>query len=140
MLKEFREFISRGNVIDMAIGVLIGGAFNGLVASLTKNVLSPLIGIFTRSVDLSSISFQVGAAKFTIGSFLNDVIQFLIMMFVIFLIVKSFNKLRDLTSGPAEEEAVPVSAEEQYLKEIRDLLQAQQNTTPDQTNKIDPKS
>ncbi|MFC6316163.1 large conductance mechanosensitive channel protein MscL [Lapidilactobacillus achengensis] len=132
MIKEFREFISRGSVIDMAIGVLIGGAFNGLVASLTKNVLSPLIGIFTRSVDLSSISFQVGAAKFTIGSFLNDVIQFLIMMFVIFLIVKSFNKLRNLTTQPAEPEPEVIPADEQYLKEIRDLLAAQQATKVEQ--------
>ncbi|WP_461217946.1 large conductance mechanosensitive channel protein MscL [Lapidilactobacillus salsurivasis] len=134
MIKEFREFISRGSVIDMAIGVLIGGAFNGLVASLTKNVLSPLIGIFTRSVDLSSISFQVGAAKFTIGSFLNDVIQFLIMMFVIFLIVKSFNKLRDLTTKQAEPEPEAIPADEQYLKEIRDLLAAQQATKDEQAS------
>lgn len=127
MFKEFREFVSQGNVVDMAIGVLIGGAFNGLVASLTKNILGPLIGMFTNSVDLSSISFKIGAARFTIGTFLNDLIQFLIMMFVIFLIVKSFNKLRELGQTKAEEEAVEVTQEEQYLKEIRDLLASQKS-------------
>lgn len=125
MLKEFREFVSRGSVIDMAIGVLIGGAFNSLVASLTKNILGPLIGIFTNSVDLSAVTFTIGAARFTVGSFLNDLIQFLIMMFVIFLIVKSFNKLRELSAGKAEEEPVETPQEELYLKEIRDLLAEQ---------------
>lgn len=130
MLNEFKKFISRGSVIDMAVGVLIGGAFNSLVKSLTKNILSPLLGLFSNSVNLSSIKFSVGAASFTVGNFLDDVIQFLIMMFVIFIIVKVFNRLRDMTSHQeAEEEVIP--ADEQYLKEIRDLLAEQSHHSVD---------
>lgn len=127
MFKEFKEFISRGNVVDMAVGVLIGGAFNSLVKSLTKNLLSPLLGLFTNSINLSSIKFSVGSASFTIGNFLDDVIQFLIMMFVIFLIVKSFNRLRDMMGHQEPEPVAETPADEQYLKEIRDLLAEQSN-------------
>lgn len=133
MIKEFRKFIAQGNVIDLAVGVLVGGAFNGLVASLTKNLLSPLLGLFTNSVDLSALSFQIGATRFTIGSFLNDTIQFIITMFVIFLIVKSVNKLRQLTHQD-EEPAEPTS--DDYLKEIRDLLVQNQDATVEKQNDV----
>ncbi|MFD1465686.1 large conductance mechanosensitive channel protein MscL [Lapidilactobacillus mulanensis] len=134
MLKEFKTFISRGSVLDMAVGVLIGGAFNTLVASLTKNLLSPLIGLFANSINLSSITFKVGAATFTVGTFLDDVIQFLIMMFVIFMIVKIFNHMRDLNQTEEASET-PIPAEEQYLKEIRDLLANQSHHDSDPINK-----
>ena len=126
MLSEFKEFISRGNVVDMAVGVLIGGAFKTLVNSLTKNILSPLLGLFSNSMNLSSIKFSLGSATFTVGGFLDDIIEFLIMMFVIFIIVKTFNRLRDLAGHQEPEEETP--ADEQYLKEIRDLLATQQKS------------
>lgn len=134
MFKEFKTFISRGNVLDLAVGVLIGGAFNNLVTSLTKNLLSPLIGLFVNSINLSSIKFSAGAATFTVGAFLDDVIRFLIMAFVIFLIVKGFNHLRDRNAtAESEEEPETIPAEQAYLKEIRDLLAAQSTHSDQQS-------
>lgn len=134
MFKEFKTFISRGNVLDLAVGVLIGGAFKNIVTSLTKNLLSPLIGLFINSINLSSIKFSVGAATFTVGAFLDDVIRFLIMAFVIFLIVKSFNHLRDRNvTAESEEESEIIPAEQAYLKEIRDLLAAQSTHSDQQS-------
>lgn len=117
MLHEFKEFINRGNVLDMAVGVLIGGALATLVKSLTENLLNPLISIFLGSIDLSAIKFKVGSAMFTIGNFLNDVISFIIIAFIVFLIVKFFNHFRR-----EKKEADSSSPTEQYLREIRDLL------------------
>lgn len=94
MLKEFKQFISRGNVLDLAIGVLIGSAFSSIVTSLTKNLLNPFIGLFLGKVDLSNIQFSIAGANFLVGQFLNDVIAFLITAFVVFLIAKFFNSLR----------------------------------------------
>lgn len=117
MLHEFKEFINRGNVLDMAVGVLIGGALATLVKSLTENLLNPLISIFLGSIDLSAIKFKVGSAMFTIGNFLNDVISFIIIAFIVFLIVKFFNHFRR-----EKKKADSSSPTEQYLRDIRDLL------------------
>lgn len=122
MWKEFRQFIMRGNVLDLAVGVIIGSAFTGLVTSLTKNLINPILALFTQSTDLESLSFTVLGAKFTYGTFLNDVINFLIIAFVVFLMVKGANKLLpqkadDAPAGPTQEE---------LLIEIRDLLKAKQ--------------
>lgn len=101
----------------MAVGVLIGGALATLVKSLTENLLNPLISIFLGSIDLSAIKFKVGSAMFTIGNFLNDVISFIIIAFIVFLIVKFFNHFRR-----EKKKADSSSPTEQYLREIRDLL------------------
>jgi large conductance mechanosensitive channel len=122
MWKEFRQFIMRGNVLDLAVGVIIGSAFTGLVTSLTKNLINPIIALFTRSTNLEGLSFTVLGAKFTYGAFLNDVINFLIVAFVVFLMVKGANKL--LPKKPAAP-AGP-SNEEVLLTEIRDLLKDKQ--------------
>ena len=92
MLKEFKQFIARGNVIDLAVGVIIGAAFTAIVQSLVTNLINPLIGLFVGKIDLSNLVLQVGDAKFKYGSFLNSVINFLIIAFVVFLIVKAVNK------------------------------------------------
>ncbi|KRM04667.1 large-conductance mechanosensitive channel protein MscL [Lactobacillus kitasatonis] len=118
MLKEFKQFIARGNVIDLAVGVIIGAAFTAIVRSLVTNLINPLIGLFVGKIDLSNLVLQVGDAKFKYGSFLNSVINFLIIAFVVFLIVKAVNKF----TKKEEKEASAAPTEADYLKEIRDLL------------------
>jgi large conductance mechanosensitive channel len=123
MLKEFRDFITRGNMLDLAVGVIIGGAFTALVGSLTTNLINPLLSLFIGKADLSGLSFTVLSAKFPIGNFLNDVINFIIMAFVVFLLVKAVNKL---LRKPVPEEAAPTGpSEQELLTEIRDLLKQQ---------------
>ncbi|WP_125570362.1 large-conductance mechanosensitive channel protein MscL [Lacticaseibacillus songhuajiangensis] len=123
MLKEFRDFITRGNMLDLAVGVIIGGAFTALVGSLTTNLINPLLSLFIGKTDLSKLSFTILSAKFPIGNFLNDVINFIIMAFVVFLLVKAVNKI---LRKPAPEEAAPAGqSEQELLTEIRDLLKQQ---------------
>ncbi|WP_462400614.1 large conductance mechanosensitive channel protein MscL [Lacticaseibacillus pantheris] len=124
MLKEFRDFISRGNMIDLAVGVIIGGAFTSLVKSLTTNLISPLLSLFMGKSNLDSIYFTLLSAKFTVGTFISDVINFIIMAFVVFILVKIINRV----THRAEPAPAAPSPEETYLKEIRDLLQAQKQS------------
>lgn len=106
MLKEFKEFISQGNVLDLAIGVVIGSAFSAIVTSLVDDLIMPLVGIFLGGVDFSGLSVQVGDAKFMYGNFLQTVVNFLIIAFCLFLVVKAANSLR---RGLEEEEEVEVT-------------------------------
>lgn len=123
MLKEFKEFISRGNVLDLAVGVIIGSAFTAIVTSLVENLINPLIGIFLGKIDLSNLVFSIGDAHFKFGAFLNSIINFLIIAFVVFLIVKAVNKaLPKKEEAPADPEP---STEEKYLEEIVALLKKQ---------------
>ena len=92
MLKEFKEFALRGNVLDLAVGVIIGGAFQKLVTSLTTNVISPIIGCFSK-VDFSAWKLTIGNLNLTYGAFITDIINFIIMAFIVFLIVKFMNKI-----------------------------------------------
>ena len=94
MLKEFSEFIMRGNVQDLAIAVIIGGAFGKIVGSLVEHILTPLIGLLMGGVDFSGISSTVGDAVIMWGMFIQAIIDFLIIAFVIFLIVKAVNKMK----------------------------------------------
>ena len=103
MLKEFKEFALRGNVLDLAVGVIIGGAFQKLVTSLTTNLISPILGCFTE-VDFSGWALKIGNLNLTYGAFITDVINFIIMAFIVFLIVKFMNKLSNL--GKKEEPVV----------------------------------
>ncbi|MCG0732666.1 large-conductance mechanosensitive channel [Lactiplantibacillus plantarum] len=123
MIKEFKEFIARGNVIDLAVGVIIGSAFTAIVKSLTDNLINPLIGIFLGKVDLSNLKFSIGDATFKYGSFLNAIINFFIVAIVVFILVKIINKVVKNEPEEPEEKEVDVSA--QYLEEIRDLLKEQ---------------
>lgn len=124
MLKEFKQFILRGNVIDLAVGVIIGSAFTAIVTSFTKNLISPLLGLFLGKINFSKWVVTVGGAQFKFGNFINSIIDFLIIAFVIFLMVKLINKL--FTKNTEDDTPVQISNEEMYLKEIRDLL-AQKN-------------
>ena len=120
VLDEFKEFISRGNVLDLAIGVIIGGAFQGLVTSMTDNLISPILGCFTE-VDFSDYALKVGNLTLKYGAFLTDVINFVIMAFIVFLIVKFVNKL--VTKKEETKEVQTAKSEEAILlEEIRDLL------------------
>ena len=124
MLKEFRDFINRGNVVDLAVAVIIGGAFGAIITSLVNDIIMPLIGVIIGGVDFAALSIQVDEATILYGSFIQAIVNFLLIAFVLFLIVRSFNKLQK------EEEAAPApppepSAEEKLLTEIRDLLKEQ---------------
>ena len=123
VLDEFKEFISRGNVLDLAIGVIIGGAFQGLVTSLTDNLISPILGCFSE-VDFTEYVLKVGNLSLKYGAFLTDVINFIIMAFVVFLIVKFVNKLM-VKKEEVVEEAPAKSDDVVLLEEIRDLLKKQ---------------
>ena len=99
MLKEFKEFALRGNVLDLAVGVIIGGAFQKLVTSLTTNLISPILGCFSQ-VDFSAWKLTIGNLNLTYGAFITDVINFIIMAFIVFLIVKFMNRLSNLGKKP----------------------------------------
>jgi large conductance mechanosensitive channel len=119
MWKEFRDFIARGNVIDLAVAVIIGGAFGAIVKSVVSDLLMPLIGIILKGVDFTSLAWTVGEAKLLYGNFIQAVINFLISAFVLFLIVRQMNKMK---KAPPPAAAPEPTAEEKLLTEIRDLL------------------
>lgn len=124
---EFRKFIARGNVMDMAVGVIIGGAFKSIADSLTADILMPLLGILTNQITFSNLTVNVGGAVIGYGKFLEAVLNFLIMAFAVFCIVKAINSFhRRLERQEAAQAAAPApSQEERLLTEIRDLLKAQ---------------
>ncbi|MDK7211302.1 large-conductance mechanosensitive channel protein MscL [Lactobacillus gasseri] len=121
MIKEFKEFISRGNMMDLAVGVIIGAAFTAIVNSLVKDLINPLIGLFIGKIDLSNLKFTVGEATFKYGSFLSAVINFLIIALVVFFLIKLVNKM--MPKKEVEEDDPTPTNEELYLRQIRDLLQ-----------------
>lgn len=118
MLKEFKKFISRGNVLDMAIGVIIGGAFGKIVTSIVNDILMPLLGIVMGGLDFSNLQLKIGNAKILYGSFIQNVIDFLIVAFCIFMFMKIVNKV----THKKKVEEQKVSKDIQLLEEIRDLL------------------
>lgn len=120
MLKEFKKFIARGNVLDLAVGVIVGGAFSSIVTSLVNNIFTPIIGLIVGGVDFSSLSITFRDTKIMYGAFIQSVIDFLIVAFCLFLVVKTVNKV---THKKEEKTAKPVKSEElKTLEEIRDLL------------------
>ena len=125
-IKEFKEFAMRGNVMDMAVGVIIGGAFGKIVSSLVDNVLMPLVGLVTGGVDFTSLAVKVGDAEVKYGIFIQNVVDFLIVAFCIFLMLKGINKLNRKKEEPAPEPEAPAGpTQEELLAEIRDLLKKQ---------------
>ena len=118
---EFKTFISRGNVVDMAVGVIIGGAFGKIVTSLVNDVLMPVIGVFSGGLDFSDLSIKVGDATIKYGSFIQTIVDFLIVAFCIFMIVKLFESFKKKKEEETEE-APKKSDEALLLEEIRDLL------------------
>lgn len=124
MLQEFKEFIARGNAMDLAVGIIIGAAFTAIVSSLVDDMINPLIGIFVGGVDFSAISFGLGEAQFMIGNFINAVIKFFIVAFVVFMLVRTINRFTRPKPAPAEPEAPAGPTTEELLTEIRDALRA----------------
>ena len=125
MIKEFRAFITRGNVIDLAVAVIIGAAFTAIVKSLVDDIIMPLIGIVLGGVDFTALVIQVGAATITYGNFIQAIINFVLIALVVFLLVRSINRMQERMAEEKEEaEVAPPepSAEEKLLTEIRDLL------------------
>ena len=124
MFKEFKKFISRGNVMDLAVGVIIGGAFSAIVTSLVDNIISPLLGIILGGIDFSGLQITVLDANIKYGVFLQNVIDFLIKAFCLFIIVKAVNKVDQALKKNKEEEAKKdeTPADVKLLTEIRDLL------------------
>ena len=102
-MAEFKEFISRGNVMDLAVGVIIGGAFGAIVTSLTDDIISPVLGIF-GGMDFSSLVLNVNGAEIRYGAFITAIINFLIMALIIFLMVKAINKMMTIGKKKKEEE------------------------------------
>jgi len=118
MIKEFREFLQQGNVIDLAMAVIIGGAFGAIINSLVNDIFMPVIGILIGGIDFSGLSIQVGEAVILFGNFIQAIINFVIIASAMFLVIRSYNQLRS-----EEQSAKPKpSAEEKILAEIRDLL------------------
>ena len=104
-MKEFKEFISKGNVMDLAVGVIIGGAFQAIVGSLVNDIIMPLLGIITGGLDFSHLAITVGEAQILYGSFISAIINFLLMALVLFLVIKALNKAKSLTAKPEEPKA-----------------------------------
>jgi large conductance mechanosensitive channel len=109
MLKEFKAFIMRGNVIDLAVAVIIGGAFGKIIGSLVNDILMPVIGLLIGGIDFSGLAFTLGSAKVTYGIFINNLIDFLIIALVIFLMIKGINGLQKKPAPAAP--AAPVTKE-----------------------------
>ena len=126
LLNEFKEFISRGNVIDMAVGVVIGSAFSKIVTSLVNDIIMPLIGVIIGGLDFTSLSIKIKDSKILYGAFIQNIVDFLIIAVCIFTVIKIMNKFKK--QKPAEEPA-PIETPEdiKLLTEIRDLLKKENN-------------
>lgn len=124
ILEEFKKFISKGNVIDLAVGVIIGGAFQKIVTSLVNDILMPIIGIIIGGHDFSNLTLKVKDATINYGVFIQNILDFLIVAFCIFMVIKIFNTIADNTKNKKKKEEVVLkkSNEELLLEEIRDLL------------------
>ena len=109
MLKEFKEFAMRGNVLDLAIAVIIGGAFGKIIASLVNDVLMPLIGLVMGGINFSSLAITIGEASIKYGAFIQSIIDFIIVAFVIFMIVRTMNRMKKPEAAPAP--AAPTTKE-----------------------------
>lgn len=127
IINEFKEFISKGNVLDLAVGVIIGTAFSKIVTSLVNDILMPFLGVITGGVDFSSLSIKIKDATIAYGAFIQNIIDFLLMAICVFAIVKIVNHVKSNLekldkAKEAKKEEVKKSNEEILLEEIRDLL------------------
>lgn len=122
MWKDFKEFIAQGNVMDLAIGIIIGAAFGKIVSSLVDNVIMPLFGFILGGIDFSSLAITVGDANIEYGIFIQSIVDFLIIAFSIFLFIRLINKLKKQKEEETEEVEVEIDEQTELLKEIRDLL------------------
>lgn len=128
MIQEFKDFIAKGNVMDMAVGIIIGAAFTAIVTSMVDDLINPIISLVTGGIDFSGLKIPLGdgpdAASFNYGSFITAVINFLIIAFVVFLLVKMVNRVKDAAISKEEEAPAedPGPTEVELLTEIRNAL------------------
>ncbi|NCN52770.1 large-conductance mechanosensitive channel protein MscL [Candidatus Parcubacteria bacterium] len=120
--EEFKKFAMRGNVVDMAVGIVIGAAFGKIVASLVENIVTPTIGLVLGGIDLTSFTINIGSASIAYGTFLQSIIDFIIIAFAIFLVIKGMNKLQRHEDKKTEAQQKVPSEEVILLREIRDTL------------------
>lgn len=135
MIKEFKEFISRGNVVDLAVGVIIGGAFGKIVSSLVNDILMPIIGLLLGGVDFSSLAIKFKDTTISYGMFIQNIIDFLIIAFCVFIFVKIVNKLTHLKKEEKKKGDKPIETELSILKEIRDELKKDKKKTNKKVSK-----
>jgi large conductance mechanosensitive channel len=125
-ISEFKEFAMKGNVLDMAVGVIIGGAFGKIVSSLVDDILMPVVGMITGNIDFTTLAFKIGegeeAAVLKYGNFIQNTVDFLIVAFCIFLMLKAINKMNRKKEEPAAPAEPAGPKQEALLAEIRDLL------------------
>ena len=123
MFREFKKFISKGNVVDLAVGVIIGGAFGKIVSSLVNDILMPIIGVIIGGVDFSGLVLKIGDAKIAYGMFIQNVIDFIIIAFCVFIFVKIVNKLSDVTNKlEKNKETKEDKIQETELSVLKDIL------------------
>lgn len=126
-LSAFKKFISRGNVVDMAVGVIIGGAFGKIVTSLVNDIVMPLIGLLLGGLDFSEMAVTIGEAKIAYGNFIQTIVDFLIISICIFSVIRLFEKFKKKEEAKPEEPAPVIKSDEAVLlEEIRDLLKQKQ--------------
>lgn len=130
MWNEFKKFAFKGNVVDLAVGVVIGAAFGKIVSSLVKDVITPLLSMVLGGVDFTDLKLTFGKSSIMYGNFIQTIFDFLIIAAAIFMFVKVFNKLTSKKEEEKEEEIPEPTKEEELLSEIRDLLK-QQNSSKD---------
>ena len=121
---DFKKFIMRGNVLDLAVAVVIGVAFNAIVQSFVNDLMMPVVAALFGKPDFSDLTFTINDAVFRYGAFITALINFLIIAASVFLVVKVFEKLSSLRKGSLEDEAEPLTLDQELLSEIRDLLRA----------------
>lgn len=125
MLREFREFINRGNVMDLAVAVILGVAFGAIVTSLVDDIIMPVIGVVIGGINFSGLSVTIGDAVIAYGNFIQAVVNFLIIAFVVFMLVRTLNNMQKRFAREVKEAPPPEApADIQLLAEIRDLLKA----------------
>ncbi len=127
-VSEFKEFIMKGNVIDLAVGVIVGGAFGKIVTSLVDDILMPIIGVLIGGIDFSSLSITIADAKIMYGSFIQQIVDFLIISLCIFCFVKIINRFTKKKEETKKAEVPKKSDEVILLEEIRDLLKDKTKT------------
>lgn len=140
MFREFKKFISKGNVVDLAVGVIIGGAFGKIVSSLVNDILMPIIGVIIGGVDFSGLVLKIGDAKIAYGMFIQNVIDFIIIAFCVFIFVKIVNKLSDVTNKlEKNKETKEDKIEETELSVLKDILKELKNDNKVVNKKVNKK-
>lgn len=124
IISEFKKFISKGNVVDLAVGVVIGGAFSKIVSSLVNDIIMPIIGILIGGIDFTSLTLKINNATIKFGLFFQNIIDFLIIAFCIFMVIKFINKLDELTIKKIKKEETKETKKEEIVSEEILLLRS----------------